>query len=385
MKIAVLIRRFIVTAGAERYAVEVTRRLAKVHEVHVFAQQWDHEPAGVALHRVPLLSMKPRFFNQWWFSWWTSRMTRGFEVVYSHERVTRFDVMNIHVGTFVGGLWGSARGDRKQPLRTWLKVLTGPSIWAYLLLEKLHSRPARGRYWIADSAMVKREVQLHYPIPDACFFIAHSGVDLPGSNETQARAEWRRKLGLGQDEVVALFVGSEFRRKGLEALVEAMGILQERAPRLVVVGGGDATAYQERARGLRVGERILWAGRVSNVNDYYALADIFVLPTLSDASPIAPLEAMAHGCATIISNARHTGAAELTQNGEALLLEDPRNSKEISQAMESLLDPAIRREFSDKGRALAKQLTWDRTAAVVVEALEQSYRERVRGTLSVAK
>ncbi|PYJ06402.1 MAG: glycosyltransferase family 1 protein, partial [Verrucomicrobia bacterium] len=154
MKIAVLVRRFITTGGAERYAVEVARRLAKVHEVHVFAQQWDHQPQGMTLHQVPLLFVKPHFLNQWWFSWRTSRMARGFDVVYTHERVTHFDVMNLHAGAFVGGLWASERGDHKRPFRNWLKVLTQPRIWAYWLLEKLHCKPAQGRYWIADSNMV---------------------------------------------------------------------------------------------------------------------------------------------------------------------------------------------------------------------------------------
>jgi UDP-glucose:(heptosyl)LPS alpha-1,3-glucosyltransferase len=376
MRIAVLIRRFIVTAGAERYAVEVTRRLAKGHEVHVFTQQWDHQPEGVALHRVPLVSRKPHAFNQWWFSWRCSRMARGFDVVYSHERVTHFDVMNLHVGTFVGGLWGSTRGGSKSHFRTWVKLLTGPSIWAYLLLEKLHSRPARGRFWIADSEMVKREVQQYYAIPDDRFFIAHSGVDQPGPAAPGKRSEWRARLRIGEGEIVALFVGSEFRRKGLGALVEAMGILNERAPRLVVVGGEDPTAYQARARDLQVGERIFWAGRVSNVQDYYALADLFVLPTLSDASPIAPLEAMAHGCATIISCGRYTGAAELIQNEEALMLQDPRNAREIAQAIERFLEPAVRKKYSDRGRALTERLSWDRTAKVAMEALEKSRAER---------
>ena len=52
MKIALLLRRFITTGGAERYAVEIVRRLAAMHEVHIFAQEWDQEPAGVIFHRV---------------------------------------------------------------------------------------------------------------------------------------------------------------------------------------------------------------------------------------------------------------------------------------------------------------------------------------------
>lgn len=378
MKIAVLIRRFITTGGAERYAVEVTKRLAKAHEVHVLAQEWDYEPDGIKLHRVPLISIRPRAFNQWWFSSHTARIARqlGVDVIHTHERVAHFNVMNIHSGTFVGGLWGTHAGaDCKNGFRTWLKILTTPSVWAYMRLEKLHNTPARGRVWVADSEMVKREVQHYYSVPDDRFFIAHSGVDPVEPDAAQRRAQWREKLGLRSDQVVTLFVGSEFRRKGLPTLLEAMALLKEKAPHLVIVGGKDLAPYQERAGQLGISQRLTWAGRVSNVKDYYALADIFVLPTLSDPSPLAPLEAMAYGCAAIVSSGQYTGAAELIGKGEAIILDDPRNAAEIARAMERLLDPQARQEMARRGQELVRELSWDRTAAVILQALEKSYRE----------
>lgn len=375
MRIAILIRRYITTGGAERYAVEVARRLAKTHEIHIFAQQWDHQPEGMTLHPVWRPFDKPAFANRWWFEWRTSRMARGFDVVYAHEKLVSFNVTNVHCGTFVGGLWGSARGERKNPVRTWIKILTGPSIWGNWLLEKRHYRLATGRFWVADSEIVKLEVQQHYPIPDDRFLVAHSGVDTPAPDAPEKRKLWRSKLGFKDADVVALFVGSEFKRKGLGSLVEAMGRLKENAPRLVVVGGEDPSTYQARARELHIADRITWAGRVNNVKDYYAMADIFVLPTLSDPSPLAPLEAMAHGCAGVVSSGRYTGVAELTRNGEAILLQDPRDPAEIARAIETLLDPAVRRDYADKGRALALQLSWDRTTDIIQQALQKSQRE----------
>lgn len=377
MKIALLTRRFITTGGAERYAVEVTRRLAKVHEVHVLAQEWDHQPEGATLHRVPLLARRPRAFNQWWFSWHTSRMARklGVDLIYTHERVANFHVMNIHSGTFVGGLWGTHVGEPKSAFRTWLKILTAPSVWAYMRLEKLHNQPAPGRFWVADSEMVKREVQHYYPIPDDRFFIAHSGVDPAEPDAAAKRTLWRGKLGLRAEEPVALFVGSEFRRKGLPALLEAMSLLKEKAPHLVIVGGKDLEPYKNRAEELGISKRLTWAGRVSNVKDYYALADIFVLPTLSDPSPLAPLEAMAYGCATIVSSGQYTGAAELIKNGEAIVLQDPRNPAEIARAIGQLLDVPARQALAQRGRELTRDLSWDRTAEAILAALEKSHRE----------
>ena len=95
----------------------------------------------MTLHPISWPIRKPRFFNSWWYSWRAGQLARGFDLVYSHERVTRFDVMNVHCGTFVGGLWGRARGERKHPLRTWLKILTGPSIWGHWLLERCNNSP----------------------------------------------------------------------------------------------------------------------------------------------------------------------------------------------------------------------------------------------------
>ncbi len=380
MKIAILIRRYITTGGAERYAVEVARRLAAKHDVHIFAQQFDHEPAGMTAHRVRRPFDSPAFLNRWWFSWRTASLTRGFPLVYTHEKVTRFDVANVHCGTFVGGLKGGERGERPNRLRLWLKIVGSPAIWGNWRLEQLHFKLASGRFWAADSEMVMRDVQRYYAVPDSRFFIAHSGVDKPGPGVESRRDEWRRKLGFAPDECVALFVGSEFRRKGLAALIEAMGLLGTKAPRLVVVGGQDRTPYETRAKQLGVNERIHWAGRVSNVNDYYALADVFVLPTLSDPSPLAPLEAMAHGCAAIFSGSRYTGAAELTTNGEAIVLSDPRDSAELARALARLRDPVIRSGLAEKGRALAAQLSWDRTAGVVEQALLAAAKEK--GVLS---
>ncbi|HAO77773.1 MAG TPA: hypothetical protein DCQ92_02125, partial [Verrucomicrobia subdivision 3 bacterium] len=109
MKIAILIRRYITTGGAERYAVEVARRLAEKHEVHVFTREWDHEPQEMELHRVSQPFKKPGYIDRWWFSWRTSQMTKGFDVVYSIETVTRFDAMSIQSRNFTSGLWGTER------------------------------------------------------------------------------------------------------------------------------------------------------------------------------------------------------------------------------------------------------------------------------------
>jgi len=377
VKIALLIRRYLTHGGAERYAVEVARRLAQRHEVHIFAHEFEGEAGGnLFFHRVPRPFRKPAFVSQWWFAWWTARHVHGFDVVHTHERATQFDVMHVHSGTFVGGLFGGPGGPRKNPARVWLKILTEPRVPAYWLLEKLHYRPERGRSWIAVSKMIQREVQHFYPIPDGRFSVAHPGTDLPPADMTAARKIWREKLSVADGETLLIFVGSEFKRKGLAALVASLARLKDKPVKLVVVGGGDPEPYRQQAAALQVGEKIHWTGLVSNTSDYYAAADIFVLPTLSDAGPMSPLEAMAHGCPAIFSGATYAGMAEVIGDGEAILLTNPMDASEIAAAIGQLMNPAVRAEFVRKGRALAAKLAWDRTAERVEVALEKSARER---------
>ena len=65
MKIAILIRNFQRSrGGAERYCVELTERISKLHEVHVFAQKYDASSELITFHKIPQFFERPRFVNQ---------------------------------------------------------------------------------------------------------------------------------------------------------------------------------------------------------------------------------------------------------------------------------------------------------------------------------
>src|SRR5690606_19434072 len=93
------------------------------------------------------------------------------------------------------------------------------------------------------------------------------------------RARIRAQHGYTDDDVVLLFVGKEFRRKGLRAIVDALPHLPE-AARLLVVGGDDAAPFQARARELGVADRVTFVGHSPAVEDYFQAGDAFVFPTI---------------------------------------------------------------------------------------------------------
>lgn len=124
-----------------------------------------------------------------------------------------------------------------------------------------------------------------------------NGVDLeqyrpPSVAERAAvRAEYR----LGDDDRVALFVGHETERKGLDLVIEAL--VHAPTVLLMVVGGVRRTllAAQTQARRLGVADRVLLLGPRSDVSRLMSGSDMFVMPSHYESSGLVYLEALASG------------------------------------------------------------------------------------------
>jgi UDP-glucose:(heptosyl)LPS alpha-1,3-glucosyltransferase len=237
---------------------------------------------------------------------------------------------------------------------------------AYLWLEKKQFAYDKGRLLIAVSENIKKNVQDNYPLPDESFRLAYTAVDsniAKKGGDNNRQKELRSKFGIAENDLVFLFVGTEFKRKGLDALLKAAASIPRSNIKFLVAGGGGGKLkeYTKLAETLGLGDDIIFLGLVRDVDNLYAISDVYILPTLSDPCPLAPLEAMASGVATIMSCSKYAGTAELIKNGEALILQDPKDSNEIANALRRLMDESYREELKQKGRRLAEELTWERT------------------------
>ena len=162
LKIAVLIRDFVSTGGAEKYALEVTRRLAREHDVHAFAQKWSFQgDEKITFHKVPKFLTKPSFLNQLLFSHFTHKsLDDSFDVVHTHERVTHFDVLTIHTPCFRSLV--TRQNSWWKRLFIWFSIALSLRKLAYLWLEKKQFAHNEERLLIAVSENVKKNVQLQH-------------------------------------------------------------------------------------------------------------------------------------------------------------------------------------------------------------------------------
>ncbi len=139
----------------------------------------------------------------------------------------------------------------------------------------------------------------------------------------------KRDLGLmrmlGLDDCTVLgFIGSFYSYEGLALMIDAMPALLQADPsiRLLLIGGGqEETALQQRAVAKGVADQVQFTGRVPHdrIAAYYSLIDICVYPRLPTAltdlvTPLKPLEAMAAGRIVVASDVG--GHQELIRDGD---------------------------------------------------------------------
>jgi rhamnosyl/mannosyltransferase len=172
-----------------------------------------------------------------------------------------------------------------------------------------------------------------------------------------------------------LFVGRLVEYKGVDVLLRALaGISRVRA---VLVGDGPRrAALEELARDLGLGERVDFAGEVSDerMSELYATCDLFVLPsvTRAEAFGIVQLEAMAAGKA-VVSTSVPTGVPWVNQHERTGLIVPPGEVPALRGAIERLLsDRALRERMGREGRA---RVARDFTPARMIAQMLALYRE----------
>jgi glycosyltransferase involved in cell wall biosynthesis len=131
------------------------------------------------------------------------------------------------------------------------------------------------------------------------------GIDTSRFSPEQFSPELRQRYG--NNGPMLLFVGSLIDRKGVVPLVEAAGMLRAKGFEftLLMVGSGDREAYLRQLiaeKGLD--NHVILAGRIPNseLPPYFATADIFVLPSLSEGFPLVVMEALSSGTLPVVSD-----------------------------------------------------------------------------------
>jgi UDP-glucose:(heptosyl)LPS alpha-1,3-glucosyltransferase len=219
---------------------------------------------------------------------------------------------------------------------------------AWFGAERRLAEGQTGPLVVAISNYVAEQFRTHYHIPENRMVVIPNGIKPAGQIDKSCVDLLRTKLlaQLGSKEagnaVLFLFVGHDFKRKGLDCLVEAIGRLQKTdnntPARLVVAGRASSTAYRRLAAKLGVEEKIVFLGAVNNVQELIAATDVAVLPTFDDPCSRFILEALAAGKPVITT--KFNGAIDLfVDNRHGKAIDDPRDIVSLSEAIRYFTNP----------------------------------------------
>lgn len=199
------------------------------------------------------------------------------------------------------------------------------------------------------------EEELVEPNRSTVLLSGSNGVDSERFNAKNFdRAALRESFNIPQDAQIAGFVGRLVGDKGIVELAEAWSRVSTRLPNahLLIIGPfeeRDPVPDRIRKR-LEEDPRVHLIGFVHDPAPFYAMMDVFVLPSYREGFPNAPLEAAAMGLPVIATDV--VGCVDAVQHGVTGTLVPPRDTQLLEFALEDYLDdPELRRAHGEAGRA----------------------------------
>jgi len=233
---------------------------------------------------------------------------------------------------------------------------------------------------MADSFSTKEDLINIYKIDPAKIKVVYLGVSKdfkPIRKDNSQLKRVRKKYSLPKPFI--LYFGTIEPRKNLILLIKAFEALKEKSiwkgfeggvfsDLKLVIAGAKGWLYKDifkEVENSKYKKDIIFTGFVDDKDKphLYNLANLFVYPSFFEGFGFPPLEAMACGVPTIVSNA--SSLPEIVSDGAVMI--DPYNVDELAFAIRKVLeDKDLRENLIKKGLKQAKKFSWDKTAQEVL-------------------
>jgi mannosyltransferase len=226
---------------------------------------------------------------------------------------------------------------------------------------------------ICVSENTKRDLLLFYPnlkeFPNIYVIPHGSNINSAHISKLQT-SKFILKIKNLLENPYILFVGKRLKYKNFESAL--LGFSESLLPKLgysmICIGSEFDKEELSRLRQLGLQERVFTLCNLKNSEMLYLYQNAFALvyPSLYEGFGIPPLEAMNLGCPVIASNS--TSIPEVV--GDAGILINPHESREIAYALDVLQDDNVRSEYINKGQARARLFTWEKAAQKHIEVYQ---------------
>lgn len=239
------------------------------------------------------------------------------------------------------------------------------------MLRRLYTRCDAILAPAASTAAVLRAQRMNRDIS-----IWSRGVDREQFHPGRRSMEWRRSLGVADDELLVAFLGRIVMEKGLDVFSDTIDALAARGVphKVLVIGKGPAQPWFEQRL---PGACFVGQQEGPDLAKAIASADVLLNPSITETFGNVTLEAMA--CALPVVAAVATGATSLVVDGKTGMLCDYSDIDAFADAIECYAgDPDLRRRHGAAGLRYARTMDWDTINSAVLDVYTRVIRRRQR-------
>jgi glycosyltransferase involved in cell wall biosynthesis len=371
---------------------EQLERLAGEYEIHLYSMRVeDVDLSQIHWHRVPALPGPHLLSYVWWLAanaivrWW-NRTCHDLtpDLIYSPGiNCLDADIISVHI----------VFAEFHRQVEKKLRLLNNPvASWPVLIHRRIYYGLAEALEQhvythpdvslVAVSQKVAADLNRFYTQQENVNVIYH-GCDVKrfhAERRCELRERARSELGLLQDEFSILLIGNDWKKKGLNCLLEALTRLANRKFRILAVGEDDTFPFRGFLELNCMTDRVQFLPLRRDVEFYYAAADLYAGPSLEDAFALPPLEAMACGLPVIVS--RQAGVSELIHHGaDGFILDDPEDAGALAEWIRGVAEDAnCLRTLAANAARTAAGYTWERNASQLRDLIERARIARHKAT-----
>ena len=262
-------------------------------------------------------------------------------------------------------IYRAGDGVHKVFLSVERKSKSNPLHSIYLFMEKRCFNNAK--YIVANSNMIKKQIIDTYDISPEKIKVIYNGIESKKIDYQLSFNKISSEFSIKESQPVILYVGSGFKRKGVEEFLQIIFNLNNSEIKVFIVGKErDIKRYKKISKKLGINDQVIFTGPREDVDDFYAISDIFLFPTRYEPFSNVVLEAM--NFENVVFTTQQNGASEILDN--YFIMKQSDDLSVVSKINDLLSHNSKLKKAKASNRLKSKQFSIEKNLQETVKLIE---------------